>query len=151
MAFTDKELIENLNDFDFNCLKCSNCCRIEPGAVFLSEDDFNGIIKFLNIDEKTFLRDYCRPVYKGIREIISLKEKINYDCIFWDNGCTIYDARPFQCRAYPFWYSIIESETGLKNEMKRCRGIGRKGNVKIEEKINFYLQHKNFIYKEYKL
>jgi len=151
MALTENELIKILNDFEFNCLKCSNCCRIDPGAVFLSEDDFNRIIKFLNIDEKSFLTDYCRPVYKGIQLVISLKEKSNYDCILWDNGCTIYEVRPLQCRTYPFWTSIIESVTDLKNEMRRCKGIGRKGNINIKEKMDFYYQYKNFVHKNYKI
>ncbi|MBN2546119.1 MAG: YkgJ family cysteine cluster protein [Spirochaetes bacterium] len=151
MALCKKELIKILNDFDFNCLRCSNCCRIDPGAVFLSEDDFNEIIKFLKIDTKSFLIDYCRPIFRGTRQIVALKEKTNYDCIFWDNKCTIYEARPLQCKAYPFWASIVESDIDLKKEMKRCKGIGRKGNMKIDEKINFYYQHKNFVYKEYKI
>ncbi|MDR2842216.1 MAG: YkgJ family cysteine cluster protein, partial [Spirochaetaceae bacterium] len=41
---------------------------------------------------------------------LSLKETSVYDCIFWKNGCTVYAARPFMCRSYPFWDSMLVSK-----------------------------------------
>ena len=58
--------------------------------------------------------------------MISLKEKENYDCIFLsDTGCKVYDARPLQCRTYPFWKGIADSPESWKGEMKSCPGIGK--------------------------
>ena len=33
------------------------------------------------------------------------------DCIFWDDakGCTVYSARPTQCRTFPFWRENLTS------------------------------------------
>lgn len=55
----------------------------------------------------------------------SLKEKTtNYDCIFYKNKlCTIYDARPKQCRTYPFWDEILDSKKSWDDEKLRCEGI----------------------------
>ena len=43
-------------------------------------------------------------------------------CIFLDkhtNQCQIYEARPTQCRTYPFWPSIVESVQDWNDECRR--------------------------------
>ena len=58
--------------------------------------------------------------------MVSLKEKDNYDCIFLgENGCSIYEGRPLQCRTYPFWPSIVESRENWESEKRSCPGIGK--------------------------
>ena len=41
---------------------------------------------------------------------VTLRERANGDCVFWDRkaGCTVYPARPAQCRTWPFWESVTE-------------------------------------------
>jgi len=56
-------------------------------------------------------------------EVLSLKEKSNKDCILWDNGCSIYSARPHQCVSFPFWESIISSEQNWEIAASGCPGI----------------------------
>ena len=34
--------------------------------------------------------------------VLCLKEKPNFDCILWKDGCEAYEGRPVQCRTYPF-------------------------------------------------
>lgn len=98
------------NGISFLCTRCSACCRYEPGFVFLVESDREAILKTLNIDYETFVRNYCRWVpFSDGYEYLSLTEKQNYDCIFWDNGCSIYKARPLQCSSYPFWPNALQS------------------------------------------
>ena len=80
---------------------------------------------------------------------MSLIEKINYDCVFWDNGCTVYQARPVQCITYPFWPVIIESELRWNKESNNCPGINKKGNLTVNDKINFLILEKNAKYMEY--
>ena len=48
-------------------------------------------------------------------------------CIFLgkDNGCKVYEARPVQCRTYPFWPEVVNSRTSWTREAKRCEGIER--------------------------
>ena len=84
------------NGLYFKCQQCSDCCTGAPGYVWLTEKDIQNIIKFLNIEEKDFLKKYTRHV----RGQISLKELFpNYDCIFLkDRKCQIYQARPMQCK-----------------------------------------------------
>jgi Fe-S-cluster containining protein len=110
----------------FECTRCSRCCRHTPGYVFLSAKDVQRLAKHLRIDGDEFLRTYWRRVSLGVANRISLKEKPNYDCIFWkDGGCSVYEARPLQCRAYPFWSANVASLEAWEEQGKQCPGIGR--------------------------
>ena len=57
--------------------------------------------------------------------MISLTEKENYDCIFWDGGCTVYEHRPLQCRSYPFWGANLESKEAWRGLAAVCPGANR--------------------------
>ena len=108
----------------FSCKRCSSCCRHDPGFVFLSEKDLKKLVSGLKMDRKSFLEKYCRWVtdWKG-DEVLSLIEKFNRDCIFWENGCTVYDVRPLQCITFPFWDSIVNSEKAWEIAAGGCPGI----------------------------
>ena len=113
----------------FECQMCSYCCSSEPGYVYLTEADLDAASKEMGVDRDTFISLYCRLVDFGMYYLVSLRERSDYDCIFLtDKGCAIYKARPVQCRTYPFWKNVMESEESWKNEGKSCPGIG-KGNV----------------------
>jgi Fe-S-cluster containining protein len=76
----------------------------------------------------------------GAFSMISLKEKQNYDCVFLnERGCSVYEGRPRQCRTYPFWMSILESEERWEEEKKSCPGIG-KGRLYTKEEIDGLLE-----------
>ncbi|MDR2070928.1 MAG: YkgJ family cysteine cluster protein [Treponema sp.] len=110
----------------FSCTRCSACCRFEPGYVFLSRTDADILASFLNMEYTGFIRTYCRWIngYEG-KARLSLKEKANYDCIFWKNGCTVYPGRPRQCRTFPFWPEILLSGETWGNAGLSCPGIGK--------------------------
>ena len=58
----------------------------------------------------------------------SLREKRvgnSHDCIFFDrsaNGCGIYQARPQQCRTFPFWDYF---KTHIEELQHECPGVLR--------------------------
>ncbi len=113
----------------FECQRCLYCCSSEPGYVFLSAIDIENGANAIGISENEFVGIYCRYVDFGTYSMISLKEKSNYDCIFLTKqGCMIYSGRPVQCRTYPFWKGIVDSESSWKKESKSCPGIN-KGNL----------------------
>jgi len=124
----------------FSCKRCSACCRYETGFVFLSEEDLKKLCNALKLDRKRLLTVYCRWVtdWKG-DEALSLKEKSNKDCILWDNGCTVYNARPFQCVSFPFWESILASKEAWENTGLGCPGIGF-GALHSKEAISGFLK-----------
>lgn len=127
------------NGLRFECKNCGHCCSDEPGYVFLSQEDISNLSAGLGIDEKDFTDTYCRVVEFGALKMISLLEKENYDCIFLsDKGCMLYDYRPKQCRTYPFWAHILESEDQWNKESHECPGINH-GKLYTKKDIDEYL------------
>ncbi|MCL2380813.1 MAG: YkgJ family cysteine cluster protein [Treponema sp.] len=113
----------------FSCTRCSACCRYDSGFVFLSGQDVSRLGAALGAGYEEFTGAFCRwvPSENG-GERLSLKEKSNYDCIFWSpekDGCSVYEARPVQCRAFPFWPSVLQSEKNWELTASGCPGMGR--------------------------
>ena len=109
----------------FTCRRCGACCRYDPGFVFLSKNDIRRLCEMLSLDEREFVQRYCRSVTMEGKERLSLKEERNYDCIFWkDGGCMVYEARPFQCRSFPFWSNILKKRESWEAHREGCPGMG---------------------------
>jgi Fe-S-cluster containining protein len=122
----------------FSCITCHTCCRHDPGYVFLSKKDLDRMLAYFNLEAEAFVKKYCRWVDQGEEKVLSLVEKANFDCIFWDEGCTIYQARPDQCRTYPFWSGPLSSQEDWKWEKRFCPGIGS-GDLHTVQDIRDYL------------
>ena len=114
---------------NFSCLRCSACCRHESGYVFLSLKDTSRLEAALGIDHGEFIKTYCRWIPSANGKKLSLKETENYDCIFWtlreEGGCAVYNDRPLQCRAFPFWESILGSPGAWKTASRDCPGMNQ--------------------------
>jgi hypothetical protein len=123
----------------FECTRCSRCCRHTPGYVFLSPSDLDALAAAVGVDREEFLRVYCRHVDVGLAGRVSLKEKANLDCVLWENeGCSVYEARPLQCRAFPFWNACVSSREEWERHATQCPGIG-KGAVHSRREIERWL------------
>jgi hypothetical protein len=104
------------------CASCGgNCCTGESGNIFVSVTEIAAIAKLLGMEEGEFRNLLTKVAYR-----YSLKEKVvngSHDCVFFDrkaNGCSIYLARPLQCRTFPFWDYFRHRVDELKRE---CPGI----------------------------
>jgi Fe-S-cluster containining protein len=103
----------------------------------LDEEKLCGL---LEIDRGVFESKYCRQVSLGIVNRVSLKEKSNLDCIFWEGGgCSVYTARPLQCRSFPFWSSNLSSKTQWEEIARQCPGVGE-GCVHSRREIQQWLR-----------
>lgn len=125
---------EGLN---FECVQCSACCRFDPGYVFLSASDMDRLVLYFRMEKKEIVEKYCRIVDMGDSRRLSFHEKRNFDCIFWkDGGCSIYEARPLQCRSYPFWRPFLVNAEAWNKEAENCPGMnsGKKHSLKTIEK-----------------
>jgi Fe-S-cluster containining protein len=107
--------------------------------VFLSEKDVLVLAKAVQMGYNDFIETYCRwvPTAFGAARL-SLKETPEYDCIFWKAGCLVYQARPLQCRAFPFWKSILASSNAWKSASASCPGMG-KGTLFMRDEIESWL------------
>ncbi len=110
----------------FECTRCSACCRHDPGWVFLSRNDLEKLCRATGLGEREFIDTWSREVDIGGFKRLSLKEKPNFDCIFWnDGGCSVYEHRPLQCSTYPFWSANLFSRAVWDDLEKSCPGIDR--------------------------
>jgi Fe-S-cluster containining protein len=123
----------------FSCTRCSTCCRRESGFVYLSENDLSRLANKFGMDYNAFVKTWCRWVqFTQDRERLSLKEKSNFDCIFWNTECTVYNARPLQCRTFPFWDNVICSPQAWNATGENCPGINS-GKLHSREEIEGFI------------
>jgi len=85
----------------FACHQCGICCRW-PGSVLLTKADITAISATLQLAEDDFIQRHT--ILSPNRRQLSLKEAPDGSCEFLgaDNRCRIYDARPKQCRDFPY-------------------------------------------------
>ena len=122
----------------FKCQGSSNCCvsRGIYGYVYLSKKDIVRLANYIELNVNDFIKLYCDKT----NGFIHLKEKMkDSDCQFLNNSrCSIYKARPTQCRTWPFWKENMNAKTWNNKIAKFCPGIG-KGYIvtkkEIEKKI----------------
>jgi len=103
--------------------------------VFLEREDIERLARFLDLTLRAFARKYCIDEYGEI----ALAMHDTGSCQFLeDGGCTVYEARPLQCRTYPFLphdgFTPIESPFTWRYEKTFCPGIG-KGRLYRKEEI----------------
>ncbi len=114
-------------DFAFNpkgCDSCEgNCCIGESGNIWISRQEIEYLKNHLNISIEKLASKYIEK--RGYR--YSIKERKlaenNYACIFFDlekKQCGIYEARPTQCRTFPFWEYF---KTNKEEVIKECPAI----------------------------
>jgi hypothetical protein len=116
----------------FQCTQCGNCCTGAPGYVWVNKEEIEALARTLGVEVEAFQRDYVRSV--GIRK--SLVEYDNGDCVFFDNvarKCTVYDARPRQCRTWPFWESNVRTPEDWQYTCQVCPGSGKGRTVPAEQ------------------
>lgn len=125
----------------FACTQCGNCCTGKPGYVWIEEPEIARLAQLLSLTIEQTIEQYCRRV--GSR--YSLKENFNrhhggYDCIFLKElpaektpgvvthsrrVCSIYNARPVQCRSWPFWESNLATPKSWELASRGCPGMGQ--------------------------
>ena len=91
----------------FQCQRCSACCR-QPGFVYLKEEDTERLAACLKIDIYQFTGTYCLLMD---RKQLALKKNPDETCLFLGaSGCTVYAARPAQCRDFPLSWKTERSQ-----------------------------------------
>ena len=105
----------------FECIRCGGCCR-GAGTVRLSDTEIGALARRLEMSDPEFRAAYTRGLRGGE---VALREKRNRDCVFYDGGCTVYQARPRQCRSWPFWRAVVASRERWAEEATDCPGMNR--------------------------
>jgi uncharacterized protein len=105
----------------FKCTGCGACCTGSSGSVYVSQVDLERLARFLQMQPGTFARRYTRLI-KGRRVLIDKPD--SHDCVFLtDKTCSVYEARPTQCRTYPWWISNMRDRQSWQEAAETCEGI----------------------------
>jgi uncharacterized protein len=116
----------------FSCTGCGGCCTGAPGYVWVNKAEIEALAAAVGITPAEFERRYVRLI--GIRK--SLVEFANGDCAFYHSEsrtCQVYDARPRQCRTWPFWPSNLASPMAWEGTAERCPGCNHGRLVPLDE------------------
>lgn len=110
-------------DFSFEASVCDacegNCCIGESGYIWINQSEIKVLAKHLNLDVEELVFKHLRKIgYKySIKELQIAKD--NYSCMFFDlekKQCSVYEARPRQCKTFPFWDYFKTNIEEVKNE-----------------------------------
>lgn len=105
----------------FECTGCGDCCKLGGGYVYPSLEDVGFAARHLDMSIQTFT-----DTYMHLHEGQWVFNNAGNNCIFYgEHGCTIYDARPIQCRTYPFWKANLKSKYRWKMIEEECEGVGQ--------------------------
>lgn len=105
----------------FKCTECGGCCTGSDGYVFLGKSDVESLAKHFNLSFEDCLKKYTR---KTDDKITLIDRNSSGDCIFLeDNKCTVYEARPIQCRTFPWWIQNLEKPEDWEAAANHCEGI----------------------------
>ncbi len=108
----------------FECTACGDCCTGDPGYVWVNDDEIARLAAHLGLTPAAFEAEHVRKV--GSRR--SLFERMSGDCVLFDPAtrrCTVYEARPVQCRTWPFWSDNLASPEAWEETCEVCPGSGR--------------------------
>jgi Fe-S-cluster containining protein len=105
----------------FDCQRCGACCTGDPGVVRVGLEERRALADNLGMEVDEFTGSYCRPLCAGYR----LREHADGRCVFYRNGCSVYDHRPRQCRSFPFWIRNLRSGKAWTAAKTACPGIGK--------------------------
>lgn len=162
------------NGIEFSCKMCGDCCRgLNEGEVYLYKEDILRLAKHLNLKGKSGLTEFAKRYLKVLDDSFLWKEpkaerRKTYKfktlgfkftgnderCEFLkDNQCTVHSFRPFQCRCFPFWHTIVTSRKNYVNYSKKCPGLKesleKKGKYYSGEKILTWATDEYEIEKKY--
>jgi Fe-S-cluster containining protein len=107
----------------FDCTRCGDCCT-RPGPVYFSSRELIRASEFLGLTPRVFRRRYRVRLREGTPAVDPGR---NAPCPFYDQdtGCRIYEARPVQCRTWPFWPEVVLRERSWRRASGDCEGMNR--------------------------
>lgn len=125
----------------FECTCCGNCCTGGEGAVWFDDDEGRRMAEVLGQTYPEFLVRYTRMI-DGHRSLNEHLTGFGYDCVFLDREtvpgkaiCGVYHARPSQCKTWPFWPELMQSEKSWARAKRNtpCPGMDNGQVFTVEE------------------
>lgn len=109
---------------------CGRCCsrHDDYAYVYLEGDDLPRLAKHLGLSGAEFRKAWTRR--DDGYTVLAIEGDA---CPFLDGArCTVYDARPVQCRTFPFWRENLRTRDRWESLVEFCPGVGRGDFVPLE-------------------
>ena len=101
----------------FSCTRCGYCCHGET-TVSLDETDQERMIASLAMNGGDVREQYWRISGTSVQMKI-----VDGHCIFFDDGCSVHDGRPWRCAQWPLHPSILDDANNFLTISESCPGI----------------------------
>jgi Fe-S-cluster containining protein len=131
----------------FECQGSGKCCtsRGSYGFVYLTLQDRKRFAKFFKMSTRDFTHHYCNKkdghVFLKDPKEISPPGHPEGDCAFLqDKRCNVYEARPEQCRTWPFWPENMNAKVWNTELAGYCPGVG-KGKLYSKDEVEGFLKN----------
>ena len=122
MSETDRERPWFSDGLHFRCVPgCGRCCvnHGEYTVVYLEADDASRLANHLELELAAFLERYT-----GLDDDLVTLRSWDDACVFLDGArCSVHDAKPLQCRTFPFWREFLRTRERWQALRAWCPGI----------------------------
>ncbi len=107
----------------FTCTQCGDCCRSHGEYIYVqvTDEDAKRLARHFGLTVPQFRREYTLPDDE-LGRVLKFTEGA---CGFLgEKGCTVYEARPAQCRTWPFWPETLKKKVWDAEVVPFCPGAG---------------------------
>ena len=121
--------LDGVVPFRFACHRCGHCCSGGSGYVWLAGGEIERMAEMLGASAASFSARHVRSTHdprtgearSALREVAN--EGGRCTLLVGRNTCSVYDARPAHCRAFPYWPSVMQTRDGFEAARATCPGI----------------------------
>ena len=109
---------------NFTCIpECGRCCNEPDGLVFLSIKDAEKLSGLFKMEVNEWIERDCTRYRDG--RIILKSREVDGICIYLspDMSCNVYEEKPTQCSAFPWWKENLKNERAWQKTKNVCPGI----------------------------
>ena len=116
----------------FECTGCGQCCTGGDGYVWVTMREIRALASRFGLEPDEFGRRYLRR-FEGRYALV---DAAGGTCVFLrGKSCTVYEDRPAQCRAFPWWPVNLKSPEAWKRAATSCEGISEVAPVVVADVI----------------
>ena len=109
-----------MSEKSFSCQRCGHCC-FGRGGIVVGQRDLPRLLAYFNMEKEAFLAKYTE-LFDDKPTLITGDDGF---CYFFKEGagCTIHEARPDVCRAWPYFRGNLSDELSFFMAKEDCPGI----------------------------
>lgn len=111
-----------MSEKSFSCRRCGHCCH-GRGGIVVGQRDLPRLLAYFHMEKNEFLSRYTEE-FDGKPTLVTGDDGY---CLFFKEGagCTIHEARPDVCRAWPYFRGNLIDELSFAMAKEDCPGIAK--------------------------